>query len=692
MRRQRLELYELPDYVPRKNKSNDYGFDPHEQEHETFTGMGADINVHDQWACESMGTIQDRTREHLGQSDKAITAYRRLLRQAIEDNRRRRQAADGARRERGAEHHRAGRGRRHRPDRRLAGLLAEDRRRQAQGRELGERRLTSAACPRRTSIAKLSSIATICGPPNSAAPRPRSSARSSGASSRSSALRSAISTACCAARRWWRPEAANAMRSGVTMTSTLLAKDTSHRTVFPVFGAGGGMGLDEMEGAGNFVMVADPATFRVLPWANNTGWMLCDIYFPNGKPVPFSTRALYRDALGKLAKAGFDFFAGLEVEFQLFKLVDPKLSPDSSDLAGRGAGRRAHHARLSVPHRGALRSGRSDPRNPAQDRAGARHAAAFARGRARPEPVRVHLRAADGPRGGRHHGAVSQRHEAGGAAARLSRQLHVPAETAQHASPAAGICISRCSIANRARTCSSPNDKTELLVAARPALSRGPASRMRAQRRRSPRRPSTATSAITASTRWRRSRRSGRRDNRGVMIRVLGEPGDPSTHLENRVGEPLANPYLYMASQIYAGLDGIARKLDAADRRPIALRDFGRAAAEVARRGARGARRTAPVSAPASATSFVDYHLRIKQAEIARCDAGIERTIRQCDGCHRLGASGIFRSGMIAGSRSDRCAAALETGFQNLYHFEPFLWRAITKNLVTSNTYMVNGT
>ena len=88
MRRQRLELYELPDYVPRKNKSNDYGFDPHEQEHDTFTGMGADINVHDQWACESMGTIQDRTREHLGQSDKAISAYRRLLRQAIEDSRR----------------------------------------------------------------------------------------------------------------------------------------------------------------------------------------------------------------------------------------------------------------------------------------------------------------------------------------------------------------------------------------------------------------------------------------------------------------------------------------------------------------------------------------------------------------------------------------------------------------------------
>ncbi|MGP9811278.1 aromatic ring-hydroxylating dioxygenase subunit alpha [Rhodopseudomonas sp. NSM] len=83
MRDQRLELYELPDYKSRRNKTNDYGFDPHEQATATYTGMGADINVHDQWAVESMGPIQDRTREHLGQSDKAIIQYRRLLRQEI---------------------------------------------------------------------------------------------------------------------------------------------------------------------------------------------------------------------------------------------------------------------------------------------------------------------------------------------------------------------------------------------------------------------------------------------------------------------------------------------------------------------------------------------------------------------------------------------------------------------------------
>jgi phenylpropionate dioxygenase-like ring-hydroxylating dioxygenase large terminal subunit len=84
MREQRLELYELPEYRSRKNKTNDYAFDPHEQATETYTGMGTDINVHDQWAVESMGAIQDRTREHLGQSDKAIIQYRRLLRQEID--------------------------------------------------------------------------------------------------------------------------------------------------------------------------------------------------------------------------------------------------------------------------------------------------------------------------------------------------------------------------------------------------------------------------------------------------------------------------------------------------------------------------------------------------------------------------------------------------------------------------------
>lgn len=88
MRDQRLELYELPNYKPRRNRLNNYGFDPEEQRNDTYTGMGHDINVHDQWAIESQGPIHDRSKEHLGTSDRGIIAYRRMLLEAIEKNER----------------------------------------------------------------------------------------------------------------------------------------------------------------------------------------------------------------------------------------------------------------------------------------------------------------------------------------------------------------------------------------------------------------------------------------------------------------------------------------------------------------------------------------------------------------------------------------------------------------------------
>ncbi|TMV11741.1 aromatic ring-hydroxylating dioxygenase subunit alpha [Arenibacterium halophilum] len=83
MREQRLKEHRLPDYAPLKNARNNYGYDPDEQARETYTGMGLDINVHDQWAVESMGRIQDRTQEHLGKSDVGIIRNRRKLRAAI---------------------------------------------------------------------------------------------------------------------------------------------------------------------------------------------------------------------------------------------------------------------------------------------------------------------------------------------------------------------------------------------------------------------------------------------------------------------------------------------------------------------------------------------------------------------------------------------------------------------------------
>ena len=85
MRNQRLAGVTLPNYIPKMGRHNDWGFDIDEQQSRTYLGMGEeDINVHDQWACEGMGPIQDRTREHLGTTDKVIMAHRRLLQEAME--------------------------------------------------------------------------------------------------------------------------------------------------------------------------------------------------------------------------------------------------------------------------------------------------------------------------------------------------------------------------------------------------------------------------------------------------------------------------------------------------------------------------------------------------------------------------------------------------------------------------------
>jgi phthalate 4,5-dioxygenase oxygenase subunit len=86
MRNQRLRTYPAPDYKPIFGRANGWGFNAEEQRKSTFTGMGLDINIHDQWACESQGRIQDRTRENLGSSDKGIALYRRILLESIRKN------------------------------------------------------------------------------------------------------------------------------------------------------------------------------------------------------------------------------------------------------------------------------------------------------------------------------------------------------------------------------------------------------------------------------------------------------------------------------------------------------------------------------------------------------------------------------------------------------------------------------
>ena len=66
-------------YRPARNAANRYLQDRGEMKNKTFSGVGSFFPEHDLYATESMGPISDRTQEHLGQTDRAIIASRRLL-------------------------------------------------------------------------------------------------------------------------------------------------------------------------------------------------------------------------------------------------------------------------------------------------------------------------------------------------------------------------------------------------------------------------------------------------------------------------------------------------------------------------------------------------------------------------------------------------------------------------------------
>jgi glutamine synthetase len=410
-------------------------------------------------------------------------------------------------------------------------------------------------------------------------------------------------------------EAIDAMRSGVTMTSTLLAKDTSHRNVFPVFAPGGGMGLAEMGGAGNFLMIADPETFRLLPWAEKTGWLLCDCYFPNGKPVPMATRQLYRDALARLAASGFDYFAGLEIEFHLFKVEDPRLSPEHMTWPPEPPA--VTHTTHGFQY---LTEARYDQVASIMDVL--RHSMAALRLPLRSIEVELgpsQFEFTFAPEAGMAPAdamvlirstlkQVAQRH---GYLASLMCRPRLPNTFAS------GWHLHQCLLDRKSgANAFVSKDKKQTLSPLGQNFLAGLLANAR------------AATAFAAPTLNGYKRYHGMntmapvqavwaQDNRGVMVRVMGETGDPSTHFENRIGEPLANPYLYMASQIYAGLDGIARKLAPG---PSADAPYDRTAEPLP---ATLDEALAALHANACFRKnfgdfFVDYYLHLKEAELTR--------------------------------------------------------------------------
>lgn len=408
-------------------------------------------------------------------------------------------------------------------------------------------------------------------------------------------------------------EAKGALFDGVNLTSTLLLKDTSHRTVFPVFNSGG-FQIPGMRGASDFTIVADPGTFRVLPWANKTGWVLCDAYGVDGLPSPVSSRQIMARAVGELDALGYDFIAGLEVEFHVFKLDDPSMglgdsgqpgTPPSVSLLSHGAQYlteirydrvddvmellRVQLQALGVP----LRSLEVEF-GPSQFELTFSPTSGLA-----PADLMILIRS-----------AIKQICYRAGYHATFMCRPRIPNVMSSGWHLHQSLCA-KSGGGNAFMPEANGADLSPLgmqYLAGLKTHACGAAA--------------LASPTINGYRRYRPfslapDRAVWARDNRAAMLRVLGGPGQAATRIENRVGEPTANPYLYMASQIFAGLDGINQQLDPgpsadvpyetqAEYLPKSLGDALRCLKEdtylVEKLG----------------QAFVDYFCHIKEAEIAR--------------------------------------------------------------------------
>ncbi len=411
-------------------------------------------------------------------------------------------------------------------------------------------------------------------------------------------------------------EARAALWDGVNLTSTLLAKDTSHKTVFPVFTAGGGFDMPGFQGGADFTIVADPATFRILPWTPRTGWVLCDAYMPDGSVCPFATRQILRRAVEQLDALGLEFVAGLEVEFHVFKLEDARLGLADSGQPGEPP-------RVSLLSHGhqyltELRYDRLDPvmellrsqlvalglplrsleieYGPSQFELTFGPTAGLL-----PADTMVLLRS-----------AIKQICQRNGYHATFMCRPRIPnvMSSGWHLHQS----LRRRSDGVNAFVPEAPGqDLSELglhYLGGLKAHASGAAV--------------LASPTINGYRRYRPfslapDRAVWARDNRGAMLRVLGGHGQKATRIENRVGEPTANPYLYLASQLFSGLDGIERRLDPG---PSADAPYDTPAERLPRSlgEALACLRRDEVLSDRIGKAFVDYYCHIKEAEIARFD------------------------------------------------------------------------
>jgi glutamine synthetase len=360
------------------------------------------------------------------------------------------------------------------------------------------------------------------------------------------------------------PEAAiAALSNGLDFSGAIYSMDTGNNVFVPPFAAGGGFGIAELTGFPDVVIVPDPGTFRVLPWAERTGWLLCDAYFSNGQPVPLDGRALLRRQLALLAEKGYDYVAGLEVEFHVLALdpgyrrapEDAGFTPPPPPVSVLQLGYQyLSEVRLDSIAKtlDALRDGLTaiglPPRSMEDEWGPGQLEFSFS-------PM-TGLAAADNAVLFR--SAVKQICQRRGLLATFMCRPALP----NSFSSGWHLHQSLTDRATRVNAFAVPGTGD---VTAGPLSPAGYHYVAGLLEHAVPGLPFAAPT-VTGYKRFRPYSFAPDRvcwavENRGALVRVQGVPGDASSHVEMRCGEPAANPYLYMASNIAAGLDGITRCL-----------------------------------------------------------------------------------------------------------------------------------
>jgi glutamine synthetase len=353
-------------------------------------------------------------------------------------------------------------------------------------------------------------------------------------------------------------EAIAVLREGVRITSTLLAKDTSHKTVFPVFSRGGGFAFEGMQGGADFVIVPDPESFQVLPWAHKTGWLLCDPYLSNGAPSPLGSRQILQRAVSELATLGFEFFAGLEVEFYAFKL-------DARHQGIADSGQPGVPSDVSLLTHGYqyLTELRDDMAAPLMDLL-----------RENLQALGLPLRSMEVEFGPSQFeltfGPLKGLKSADAMVLLRNAIKQICQRNGYHASfmcrPKIPNVMSSGWHLHQSLLDTTTGKNTFIPQDPDQALSTVGLNYLAGLLEHAPATAFFACPTINAYRRFRPmslapDRAIWARDNRGAMLRVIGGVGQSATRIENRIGEPAANPYLYMASQIFSGIDGLQRAL-----------------------------------------------------------------------------------------------------------------------------------